>query len=284
MKDPRVVEIEFLSALERERPSTIAPWDWEKRLGISGEAFRDMVFDLFRSCCLDGASALIPPSHTLNAPPEEVLGSWGAYDLQRNVRSALKRESFAAYVNHAGRLRLFRLQDEIAGGRIKDAFGLLWDQRHWDTDLIVRLAMKAPEKTAVVLFIDVDDFKTVNTKAGYLVGNEVLRIVFQIVLSRATGIGEAYRWGGDEIALLLPDAALEVGERIGEVIRAEVERECGAHPALQAAGVKTTVSVGVGAFAGRPLPAAVTTAVSELMKTKVKTAGKNKVVAEALVL
>ena len=72
-----------------------------------------------------------------------------------------------------------------------------------------------------------------------------------------------------------------MGERIGEVIRADVERECGAHASLLANSVKTTVSVGVGAFRGRPLPAAVTTAVSELMK-KVKEAGKNKVVAENL--
>lgn len=54
------------------------------------------------------------------------------------------------------------------------------------------------------------------------------------------------------------------------------------HAALRAANLTIAVSVGVGAFTGRPSPASVTSAVSELMKKKVKVAGKNSVVAEDL--
>lgn len=285
MKDPRLVEIEFLSALERERPTSLTVWDWSKLLGVSNELFTDMVFGLFRDGCLEGTSTITPPQsvqtydNNLVNPPEK----WGQFEIERSVRTLLSgANSFAAHLNHSGRLRLWRLQDEVARARIKDAFGLLWDTRHWDTDLVVRLAMKDPDTTAVVLFIDIDNFKDVNTHAGYLVGNEVLRIVFQTVLTRVAGLGEAYRWGGDEITALLPNATREVGKHIGEAIRADVERECAVHPALRVAHLTTTVSVGVGAFTGRPSPASITTAASELMKKKVKEAGKNRVVDEVL--
>jgi diguanylate cyclase (GGDEF)-like protein len=236
-----------------------------------------MAFGLFCDGCLEGTSGVMPAQDGLTR-----WGEWGQPEVERSARSLLKNSSFAAHLNHAGRLRLWRLQDEIARARTKDSFGLLWDKRHWDTDLLVRLAMKDEKATAVVMFIDVDDFKAVNTKAGYLVGDEVLRIVFQTVLTLVTGIGEAYRWGGDEITALLPDANAEVGERIGRASRDEAAKQCGSHATLRTVELKTTVSVGVGAFTGRPSAAEITTQVSELMKTKVKAKGKNSVVAETL--
>jgi diguanylate cyclase (GGDEF)-like protein len=284
MNDPRLVEIAFLSALDRERSASVAHWDWDKRLGVSKEVFRDMVFDLFRAGCLDATSTIPLPSEGLTTvgPPGEALGSWGAYDLQRNVRAVLRNESFAAYVNHAGRLRLWRLQDEVFKGRFKDAFGLLWDKRHWATDLIVRLAMKAPDETAAVMFIDVDDFKSVNEKAGHTVGDDVLRLIFQVVVDLAVvGGGDAYRWGGDEVTVFLHGLDLDACAGIGEAIRQEVERQCSLHAELTKAGVKTTVSIGVGAFTSRPRPVELTARVAALMKT-VKAAGKNNVVAKTL--
>jgi diguanylate cyclase (GGDEF)-like protein len=271
MKDPRLVEIEFLSAIDRERPSSLTLWDWAKRLSVEQDFVRDMVFQLFKDGCLQGTSSIAVSAGYTD------IDKLGQVDVERSVRTVLSgANSFSACLNHAGRVRLFRLQDEIAKARIRDSFGLLWDHRHWSSDLLIRLAVKDPTTTSVVLFIDVDDFKAVNTKAGYEVGNQVLRIVFQTVLNRVTGVGEAYRWGGDEIAVLLPDANRDLGERIGEAIRADVERECGAYSGLVAAGVTTTVSVGVGAFRGRPSADEVTTKVSELMKN-VKSAGKNSV-------
>jgi hypothetical protein len=57
MIDPRIVEIEFLSYLEQEKPTSLAYWDWEKR-GVPREHFNSMVFDLFCDDCLDGQSGV----------------------------------------------------------------------------------------------------------------------------------------------------------------------------------------------------------------------------------
>jgi diguanylate cyclase (GGDEF)-like protein len=184
-------------------------------------------------------------------------------------------------INHAGRLRLWRLRDEILRLRIKDSFDLLWDRRHWITDLTVRLAMSPSGASAAILFIDVDDFKAVNERASYRVGDDVLRVVFATIRDGVSGVGEAYRWGGDEVTAFLPGATLELAERIAESIRAAVERKCAVHPRLQDAGLRTTVSVGVGAFREGPSAELITAAVADLMR-RVKAKGKNGVVAQTI--
>ena len=90
-----------------------------------------------------------------------------------------------------------------------------------------------------------------------------------------------YRWGGDEVTVFVQGLDLDACAAIGEAIRTEVERQCSLHADLIKAGVKTTVSIGVGAFAGRPTPVELTARVAALMKT-VKAAGKNRVMAEML--
>jgi diguanylate cyclase (GGDEF)-like protein len=286
MNDPRLVEIEFLSALERERPKDLTVWTWAERLKVSKEFFTDMVFGLFRDGCLDGAGAITPPGGGGTFPPAgppRTLASWGQNEIDRSVRTLLSgANSFAAHINHAGRLRLWRMRDEIFKARIKDSFDLLWDKRHWDSDLTVRLAMKPEGDLAAVMFIDVDDFKSVNERAGHTVGDDVLRIIFQTVLDMsAVGGGDAYRWGGDEITVLLLALPLDACEAIANAIRTDVERQCGLHPAVIDAKLKPSVSIGIGAFTSRPEPVAVTAKVADLMK-EVKAAGKNSVLAKNL--
>jgi diguanylate cyclase (GGDEF)-like protein len=284
MKDPRLVEIEFLSALERDRPSSIRPADWAKRLDVTDEFFAALVFSLFAEHCLDASPWVEAPSPDgrgyAGFDPSN-LSTWTQYSTVESVRRLLNRSAFTAYVNHRGRLRLYRVRDELLRARRRDEFDLLWSKRHWTPDLSMHLAMADPSTSSVVLFIDVDDFKAVNEKISHLVGDEILRMIFQIVLDKISDGGDAYRWGGDEISVLLPRTELAAGERMGDAIRTGVEQQCATHEALRKANLKTTVSVGVGAFVGHPTADQVTDETAALMK-RVKARGKNSVVAETL--
>ena len=61
------------------------------------------------------------------------------------------------------------------------------------------------ERRAAVLFIDLDDFKTINDGLGHAAGDQVLRTIARR-LADATGPGDvASRLGGDEFALLIRD-------------------------------------------------------------------------------
>jgi diguanylate cyclase (GGDEF)-like protein/PAS domain S-box-containing protein len=75
-----------------------------------------------------------------------------------------------------------------------------------------------------VLFVDLDDFKTVNDSLGHAVGDRVLLEVAQRISTSVRAADTAARFGGDEFAILLEDvhdlsAAVETAERILDSLR-----------------------------------------------------------------
>jgi diguanylate cyclase (GGDEF)-like protein len=74
-----------------------------------------------------------------------------------------------------------------------------------------------------VIFIDLDHFKSVNDTHGHLVGSKLLAEVGYLIKSHLRLIDYAFRYGGDEFVILLPqtskEAALIVARRLLEVMR-----------------------------------------------------------------
>jgi diguanylate cyclase (GGDEF)-like protein/PAS domain S-box-containing protein len=79
-----------------------------------------------------------------------------------------------------------------------------------------------------VLFVDLDDFKTVNDSLGHAAGDRVLLEVAQRVSASVRAADTAARFGGDEFAILLedihdPQVAVETAERILESLARPLE-------------------------------------------------------------
>ena len=74
--------------------------------------------------------------------------------------------------------------------------------------------------TVACMMIDVDHFKQLNDTYGHLGGDEVLREIAARIELQIRASDTAARFGGDEFTLLLPEATLEDGARLGERIRA----------------------------------------------------------------
>jgi diguanylate cyclase (GGDEF)-like protein len=74
-----------------------------------------------------------------------------------------------------------------------------------------------------VLFLDLDHFKKVNDTHGHLIGSKLLAEIGYSIKSHLRLIDYAFRYGGDEFVVLLPqtgkESALVVARRIRDVFR-----------------------------------------------------------------
>ena len=74
-----------------------------------------------------------------------------------------------------------------------------------------------------VLMIDVDGLKAINDSAGHLRGDEVLRALGAVIRGSIRTVDSAYRYGGDEFVVLLPETDIVGAFVVAEKIRAGAE-------------------------------------------------------------
>jgi diguanylate cyclase len=96
------------------------------------------------------------------------------------------------------------------------------------------------EGFSVVMF-DVDHFKRINDTLGHQVGDDILKRIAQIVRTSMRSTDLIARYGGEEIAALMPNATLVVAVGMAERVRSRVERELTASTVL---GFPITISAG----------------------------------------
>lgn len=75
-----------------------------------------------------------------------------------------------------------------------------------------------------VLYLDLDHFKLVNDRFGHAVGDACLQAAVGVIRHELRASDSLGRLGGEEFLAVLPGASQEQALRIGERIRAEVER------------------------------------------------------------
>jgi diguanylate cyclase (GGDEF)-like protein len=126
--------------------------------------------------------------------------------------------------------------DELTG--LRNRLGLAYDLR------TVRSRIERQAERYGLLMLDLDRFKAINDTRGHVVGDGVLRTIAEAV-SRVLRPGDtAYRYGGEEFAILVRLGKPGEGAVAGERIRAAVEGLGIGHPGNPPHGV-VTVSVGV---------------------------------------
>ncbi len=93
-----------------------------------------------------------------------------------------------------------------------------------------------------IVYLDCDDFKTVNDTFGHRTGDAALRTVAETMVNTMRGTDTAARLGGDEFGILLPEtgeqAAAEAVGKLRGVLLAAMEKN----------GWRITFSIGVAAF------------------------------------
>lgn len=119
----------------------------------------------------------------------------------RHTREALLRE---------------RAQRELAeAAAIMDPLTQAFNRRYMDQLIEKELSRAGRLGTKVsFLMVDVDDFKTVNTRFGHVVGDAVLREVADVVRKSVRASDTVVRYGGDEFLVILTEAEESDAERV----------------------------------------------------------------------
>ena len=99
-----------------------------------------------------------------------------------------------------------------------------------------------------VIFIDLDHFKSVNDTYGHLIGSKLLWMIGEIIKGHLRLIDYAFRYGGDEFVVLLPqtpkESALMVVRRIKDLLNSKL------FFTDENLNIKVTASFGLAAFPG----------------------------------
>lgn len=155
-----------------------------------------------------------------------------------------------------------------------DPLTKLYNRRVLDRELEGLISTNTP--FSLVIY-DLDDFKKVNDKYGHLAGDEVLKMVSEIVRKSIRKTDVPCRYGGEEIIIIFKDLSKEDACVISERIRNNIEITS----TLWSGGnIFVTVSGGVSAYPqdGRSKNEIIEIA-DDILYTQCKKMGKNKVCA-----
>ena len=131
--------------------------------------------------------------------------------------------------------------EEIA---ITDALTNLHNSRHFFQQLKSEIDRHIRyHRPLSLLLLDIDHFKVYNDTWGHLEGDKVLIKMGEVIFSCLRTMDTAYRYGGEEFTIILPETRLQKAVLVGERVREVLSREY-LNPAP---GKKVTVTISIGA-------------------------------------
>lgn len=103
-----------------------------------------------------------------------------------------------------------------------DALTGCYNRRAFDID--IKMIMKEfPEKVCLIM-ADIDHFKRINDTYGHMLGDQVLKAVSSRFREGCREGMKVYRFGGEEFAILVPNAQLRMTRHLAESLRRSIEK------------------------------------------------------------
>jgi diguanylate cyclase (GGDEF)-like protein/PAS domain S-box-containing protein len=126
---------------------------------------------------------------------------------------------------------------------ICDTLTGLYNRRYFDLRIEEDIARADRNKEMLaILLCDLDRFKFVNDTLGHQVGDQILKNVTKSIQESTRGSDSVFRWGGDEIVVILGKTS-----RHGILITSERIRE-GIRKISEVAGLDLDISIGVAVY------------------------------------
>jgi two-component system cell cycle response regulator len=121
------------------------------------------------------------------------------------------------------RARVLNKLEKLA---ITDGLTTLYNLRHFYKQLEVEIGRCSRYGHSLsLLLLDIDNFKMYNDSYGHLEGDKVLVRLSQIIKSCLRTMDSAYRYGGEEFTVILPETKGEEAKNVANRIKRAVELE-----------------------------------------------------------
>jgi len=156
--------------------------------------------------------------------------------------------------------KFFELAGEVQSGKItreefaheltqqqienfKDSLTGLYNRKFFDEEigLLIHRAERQEKPLSIVL-VDLDNLKIINDKWGHLAGDKVLEVIGGTIKKNVRLSDVAARYGGDELAVLLPNADEDEAKKIAERLLKAVQVK---KVDMGKEKIKFTISIGV---------------------------------------
>jgi diguanylate cyclase (GGDEF)-like protein len=195
--------------------------------------------------------------------------------LTYRLRGMLERERIALSELAMREVELARLNEQLVEDSRRDPLTGISNRRALADDLPMIEAVNREHGEPVAFALcDVDHFKSYNDLVGHLAGDQALRMIAGIARGALRVGDSAYRFGGEELLLVMRGVQTAEAVKIVERVRSAVERAVVPHPTGE--GGVLTVSIGVAAGTGE---AGELLAGADGALYEAKRAGRNRVVA-----
>jgi diguanylate cyclase (GGDEF)-like protein len=227
---------------------------------------------------VDGVGAL---SHPMRRGDDVHARVSGVVSVARRERpfSVAERELFHYLAEQAAvSIENVGLHETVERQAVTDELTGLFNRRRFQEAMAteVERSKRFGQPVGLVL-LDLDDFKPVNDTYGHQQGDLVLREVARVLRETSREIDEPARYGGEELAVVLPGTDLEGAYNLAERVRAGIEEL--ALPLLDGEGVlRVTASFGVATLPGSADDMRELVAAADEALYRAKRAGKNRTV------
>ncbi|MBW2247268.1 MAG: diguanylate cyclase [Deltaproteobacteria bacterium] len=119
-----------------------------------------------------------------------------------------------------------RVLDKLEQLAITDGLTTLYNLRHFYKQLEVEIGRCSRYGHSLsLLLLDIDNFKMYNDSYGHLEGDKVLVRISQIIKSCLRTMDSAYRYGGEEFTVILPETKGKKAKNVANRIKRAVELE-----------------------------------------------------------
>ena len=136
-----------------------------------------------------------------------------------------------------------KLYEEVQKSSVTDSLTNLDNRRHFD-QLINKEIDRAIryDHDLCLIMLDIDHFKNVNDHYGHIIGDLILKYIADIVEGCLRKTDIAFRYGGEEFVILLPETGLKSASFVAERIRKRIAQQPFNTPQ---GSIYVTVSLGV---------------------------------------